>query len=273
MTIAVRTFAQLNEAASALASDRDAAFFGGGTLIMRGINEGRARISALVRTTDATFRAIRSAGSNFEIGAGATMSDVLANRELSFLHGAATAVGGPAIRNMATVGGNLFARTPYGDFAAALLALDARVAAAGPSGGREIPVADLLRDRERGAHGVISHVSVPRPAGGAELRFVKVSRVRPKGVSVITIAAYLPLSGGRVQGARVAYGAMAPTPVRVPAVEQALEGKALDEAGIARALAVAANGTAPASDPIASEWYRREVAPVHLKRLLLGQTA
>ncbi len=273
MTIAVRTFSQLNEAASAIASDRDAAFFGGGTLIMRGINEGHAHISAIVRTTDAEFRAIRTAGSNFEIGAGATMSDVLANRELSFLHEAARAVGGPAIRNMATVGGNLFARSPYGDFTAALLALDARVAAAGSSGGRETPLADLLRDRERNGHGVISHVSVPRPAGGAEMRFVKVSRVKPKGVSVITIAAYLPLSGSRVQGARIAYGAMAPTPVRVAAVEQALEGKTLDASGVAQALAVATDGTSPASDPIASEWYRREVAPVHLKRLLLGQPA
>ena len=271
MTIAVRTFSQLNEAASDVASDRDAAFFGGGTLIMRGINEGRAHISALVRTTDPAFRAFRTAGSNFEIGAGATMSDVLANRELVFLHAAAQAVGGPAIRNMATVGGNLFARSPYGDFTVALLALDARVAGAGSSAARETPLADLLRERERNAHGVISHVSVPRPQGGTELRFLKVSRVKPKGISVISIAAYLPLSGGRVQGARIAYGAMAPTPIRVPAVEQALEGQTLDVQGVTRALAVATDGTAPVSDAIASEWYRREVAPVHLRRLLLGE--
>jgi CO/xanthine dehydrogenase FAD-binding subunit len=250
---------------------RGAAFFGGGTLLMRDLNEGRAAFSAIVRTTDADFRAIRTAGSMLEIGAGATMSDILANRDLAVLHQAARAVGGPAIRNMATVGGNLFAPTPYGDFATALLALDARVAAAtGSSGGRETPLADFLRNRDRNAHGVISHVSVPRPPGGDAFRFVKVSRVRPKGISVITIAAHLPLSGGWIQGARVAYGAMAPTPIRVAAVEQALEGKPLDEQGIAKALSVAADGTSPASDPIASQWYRREMAPVYLKRLLLG---
>ena len=38
------------------------------------------------------------------------------------------------------------------------------------------------------------------------------------GVSVLEIAAHLPLSGGRVAGARVAYGAMAPTPIRAKAV-------------------------------------------------------
>jgi CO/xanthine dehydrogenase FAD-binding subunit len=69
---------------------------------------------------------------------------------------------------------------------------------------------------------------------------------------------------------RVAYGAMAPTPIRAKSVERALEGRGLDEAGILPALAVAAEGTSPASDAIASAWYRREMAAVHLKRLLVG---
>jgi CO/xanthine dehydrogenase FAD-binding subunit len=63
---------------------------------------------------------------------------------------------------------------------------------------------------------------------------------------------------------------MAPTPIRVPAVERALEGKMLDEAGIAAALAAATDRLDPPTDPLASAWYRRETAPVHLRRLLLG---
>ena len=64
------------------------------------------------------------------------MAQVIANRELSFLHPVARVVGGPAIRNMATVGGNLFAPSPYGDFTVALLALDATVAMSGGIGAR-----------------------------------------------------------------------------------------------------------------------------------------
>jgi CO/xanthine dehydrogenase FAD-binding subunit len=87
-------------------------------------------------------------------------------------------------------------------------------------------------------------------------------------VGVITIAAHLPMPSGRIQGARVAYGAMAPRPLRVAAVERELEGKALDAAGIEAAVAVAVEGCTPVTDPVASDWYRREVAPVHLRRLL-----
>lgn len=271
MTVTVRTFAQLNDAAAALGAERDAAFLGGGTLVMRALNEGKAKFSSIVRTEDAVFRTIRTAGAAIDIGAGATMSDVLASRDLAFLHPVARAVGGPAIRNMATVGGNLFAESPYGDFATALLVLDARVAIAGAMGGREIPLDEFLKNRSGGTHGLVSHISITHPASADAFRFLKVSRVHPRGISVLCIAAHLPLAGGRIQSARVAYGAMAPTPIRVMAVERALEGRSLDDAGIAPAITVASEGTSPASDAIASDWYRREVVPVHLKRLLLGQ--
>jgi CO/xanthine dehydrogenase FAD-binding subunit len=269
MPISVKTFASLGEAASALASDRGARFLAGGTLVMRAINEGDTSVATIVRATDRAFAEIRPAGARVTVGAGVTMAQVLASRELSFLHPAARAVGGPAIRNMATVGGNLFAPAPYGDFAVALLALDATVAMQGSYSGRETPLEELLASRDRSS-GLVASITFNRPASPDAFRFRKVARVNPKGISVLSIAAHLPINGGRIAGARVAYGAMAPTPIRARAVERALEGKGLDEGGIASALAVAAEGTNPATDAIASAWYRREMIAVHLKRLLLG---
>jgi xanthine dehydrogenase small subunit len=203
------------------------------------------------------------------LGAGVTMAQIIANRDLPFLHPVARAVGGPAIRNMATVGGNLFAPSPYGDFTAALLALDAALAMQGGYSGRETPLEEFLANRER-HNGLVASVTFNRPANPEAFRFRKVARVKPKGISVLSIAAHLPLNGGRIAGARVAYGAMAPTPIRAKSVERALEGRTLDEAGISAAVAAAAEGTTPASDAIASAWYRREMVAVHLKRLLLG---
>jgi CO/xanthine dehydrogenase FAD-binding subunit len=88
---------------------------------------------------------------------------------------------------------------------------------------------------------------------------------------VLSIAVSLSAVGGRVSGPRIAYGAMAPTAIRAKATERALEGRTLDESGVAAAVAAAAEGTSPANDAIASAWYRREVVGVHLRRLLLGQ--
>ncbi len=272
MALTVKTFGSMSEAAAALASDRTARFISGGTLLMRAINEGDTSIGTLVRSTDAGYRQIRSDPSRIEIGAGARMVDILANRDLAFLHPAARIVGGPAVRAMATVGGNLFAGSPYGDFTTALLALDATVSIQGAYGGaQQMPLEQFLQSRDR-ASGLVTALTVPRPASHDAFRFRKVSRVKPKGVSVLSIAAHLPMTGGRLANVRVAYGAMAPTPMRARAVERALEGRSLDAAGIAPALAAAAEGTSPATDALASAWYRREVLPVHLRRVLLGET-
>ena len=95
MPITVKTFATLGEAASAMQSDRGARFLGGGTLVMRAINEGDVSISTVVRATDRAFAEIRPTGARVTLGAGVTMAQVIANRELSFLHPVARAVGGP----------------------------------------------------------------------------------------------------------------------------------------------------------------------------------
>jgi CO/xanthine dehydrogenase FAD-binding subunit len=272
MPVTVQTCASLSEAAAALQSDRTARFLAGGTLVMRALNEGDVSITKIVRATDQAFVEIRAGGQRVTLGAGVTMAQILANRDLAFLHPVARAVGGPAVRNMATIGGNLFAPSPYGDFAAAFLALDATVAMQGGLSGRETPLEEFLAGRERN-NDLVTSIAFNRPATPDAFRFRKMARVKPKGISVVSIAAHLPINGGRIAGARVAYGALAATPIRAKAVERALEGRALDEASIASAVAAAAEGTNPPTDALASAWYRREMIGVQLRRLLLGEAA
>lgn len=271
MPIRVETFERLEDAASALSSNRNARFLGGGTILMRGVNEANQGFDTLIRVTDQALKEVRAEGGDIAIGAGVTMNEIIRNRDLAFLAPAARAVGGPAIRSAATIGGNLYARAPYGDFATALMALGATVQFAGPSSGQGVSIDDFLRDRDRDHGRIIRSVLVPRPVDTNALRFLKVSRVKPKGVALMTIAAYLPRSGSQISGFRVAYGNMGPAPLRASAVERALEGASMDEAGITRALSAATEGITPPTDGLATEWYRREVAPVHLKRVLLGQ--
>ena len=273
MTVGLQIFETLRDASAAVGRDPSARFLGGGTLLVRALNEGVADFSTLVRCTDRALAGIRASGSRLRIGAGVTMAAVLASRDLAFLHPAARAVGGPAVRAQATVGGNLFAPPPYGDFTAALLALDARVSVQSGYSPRDMPLDELLRSRgatDTMTRPVVAAVEVARPRGERAFRFLKVSRVRPKGVSLLTIAARLEESAGRLSGVRIAYANMGPAPMRAAAVERALEGRRLERPVVEAATAVAADGCAPPTDAIASAWYRREVLPVHLARLLLG---
>ncbi|MCZ8100712.1 MAG: FAD binding domain-containing protein [Burkholderiales bacterium] len=269
MPVDLRVAATLAEAAGILAADPRVRLLSGGTIVMRDLNEGRMTDGTLLRVTDPAYRTVQVSGNRVELGGGVTMSAILDNRDLAFLHGPARAIGGPAVRNMATVGGNLFADTPYGDFAVAMLALDASVMVqAGYGSARAVPIEEFLAARSRGESRFVVALQITRPQTPADFRFRKVSRVKPKGISVLAIAAHLPGASGRITQARVAYGAVAPTPIRARGVERALEGRSLDATTIAAARLAALDGVQPVTDAIASDWYRREVLPVHLARLL-----
>jgi CO/xanthine dehydrogenase FAD-binding subunit len=265
MALTLRTFSTAADASAAL-KVAGARYLGGGTLLVRNANEGDVSLSTFVRATDPALSAIEVSGGRARIGASATMAAVARHRDLAFLAPAARAIGGPAIRNMATVGGNLFVPTPYGDFAVALLALDAGISI----GDAEAPIEAFLAERD-GAHArkIVTAVSFAIP-GKDEFRFLKASRVKPRGVSVVSIAAVLKEDAGAISFARIAYGCMADRPIRARAAEAALIGRKRTKEGIGPALAVALEGTSPVTDAIASGWYRSEVLPVHLGRLLLA---
>ena len=268
----LRTFNSIQEAVTALQED-GASFLGGGTLVVRSVNQADPSIKTLVRVLHpgGDKPPVEVSDGEVSISAAATMSDVVAHPELAWLAPVAYSVGTPAVRNMATVGGNLFAQAPYGDFAVALLALDASVLAVGTEGTKTLPLEEFFEKRETAYRDCIVTVvkfAVPRAPAG--FRFRKVSRVKPSGLSVISIAAVIRQdTQGLITDARVAYGAMAPTPIRAKGVEAALVGRPRTVSGIVEALARADEGTSPVDDAIASAWYRRAVAPVHLRRLLL----
>jgi CO/xanthine dehydrogenase FAD-binding subunit len=237
-------------------------------LLVRQVNEGDVSISSFVRATDPALRRVAVAYRRATLGASATMAAVSRSADLAFLAPAARAVGGPAIRNMATVGGNLFAPAPYGDFAVALLALDAMV----EIDGVEIAIEEFLDHREAFRGSVVTAVSFALPADRA-FRFFKGTRVKPNGISIITIAAVLDERGGVIASARIALGCMAERPIRARASEDLLIGRKRRKEDIAPALAAVLEGTAPLTDAVASAWYRSAVLPVYLERLLLTDAA
>ncbi|PBC02885.1 FAD binding domain-containing protein [Mesorhizobium sp. WSM3860] len=264
MSLALQTFSTVKDANAALQVS-GTLYLGGGTLVIRAANEGDVSVSNLIRVTEPSLSAISVSNGKARLGASVTMAAIARQPELAPLAPAARAVGGPAIRNMATVGGNLFAPAPYGDFAVALLALDASVA----TEDGETPMEAFLAGRDAG-RAIVTAVEFSLPRAES-FRFLKVSRVKPKGISVLSIAALLQRTAdGTVTSARIALGCMADRPMRAKAAEKALLGHKLTAEEIAPALSAASDGIAPITDPIASAWYRGQVLPVHLGRLLLS---
>jgi len=269
MPLGVQRVESVGAAAKLLAATAGSRWLAGGTLLIREVNAGDTAVQTLLMGDGLGLDRIEIAGTKVKLGSAVSMAAVTAGRELEFLRPVAESIGGPAVRNMATVGGNLFAPYPYGDFAVALLALGASVTTVDSERSETVDLETFLQNRQR-RPSIVTGVAFELPPTGA-FRFVKVVRRKPHGASVLSIATVLPMTGRKVAGARVAYGAMGPMPMRARPVELALEGKLLDAAAIEAAVNAAIDGCKPQSDPQASAWYRLQVLPVHLKRLLAGE--
>lgn len=212
MTLAYQTFSDPQAASRFLAERRQARLLGGGTILVRRVNEGDISIATYVRLLAPELTQIDVADDMVRLGAGVTMSTIAKAAALAFLAPVARSIGGPAVRSAATVGGNLFARSPHGDFGVALLVLDAVVSLESPEGFRELDLETFFKSRTQLAPGsIVTAVRFRRPVPN-DFRFVKISRVKPNGGAVLSIAAMVSTTEGRVSVARVAFGAMAKTP-------------------------------------------------------------
>jgi CO/xanthine dehydrogenase FAD-binding subunit len=262
MTVTVATPESVADVVGALGDG--AIVLAGGTHVMPRINTEAHDVAALVSLRRAGLAGIEVEEDRATIGAATTLARVGADGRLAFLAPVIESIASPTIRNLATVGGNLFVEQPYGDLAVALLALDATVEVAGPGGSATRPVAEVL---ERGvAHGeLVTAVRFALPADGA-WRYTKAMRRRLNSASIVTVAAVVDVP-------RVALGGAGRRPVRAPSAERVLAGGPLDHERAALAGAAALDDAQPFTDAYASAWYRARVLPVHVRRALMGETA
>ncbi|MDG4825321.1 FAD binding domain-containing protein [Asanoa sp. WMMD1127] len=237
---------------------------GGGTSLLPWLNDYASPPTELVSLRRAGLGEIHLVGDTVTIGAAATLAQVEHDPRLDFLNPVVRSIASVPVRNLATVGGNLFAHQPHGDLAVALVALDARATVRSRDGAREAPVDELTA-----GHGLVTAVTFAKPAPGT-FRYLKASRRVWNSASIVTVAATITETAGSVTLARVALGGVAPTVVRAPAVEAALTGQPLTAETVAAAAERGLADIAPADDAYASAWYRTRVFPVHLRRALLG---
>jgi CO/xanthine dehydrogenase FAD-binding subunit len=210
--------------------DEAVGLLGQGTIVAgcTGVYPHLGPTDSIISLRKAGLSGVSVDGDRVTVGATTTLTQL--HREVPFLRSAIESIASPTIRNMATVGGNLFAPQPHGDLAVCLLALEAEIEKTGE---------------------LVTSVSFTVPE---RWFYTKAMRRKQNSASIVTVAS---------DGVRLALGGVAPEPVRAHAAEARLAEGDID--GAAEAALEAAD---PFDDAYASAWYRRRVLPVHVRRAL-----
>ncbi len=234
----------------------DVAVLAGGTWLMREAAR-RPHYVSLQRLED--LRAIETDGENVRIGALATHTDIAAIERgagpLGALAEAARRAAVPALRKVATLGGNLAPPVPEADLVPPLLAAGATLKLATGEVG-----IDAWVQGERPAGALIVAVDVPAP----RTRRSWFERLTVRGgaeYSIVSVAV-----SADAETVRVAVGAVGETPTRVEAAEAVL---AADRAAGEEAGRAAAESLAGRDGLDAPGWYRLEVLPALLARAVI----
>ena len=263
--------ASLDEALLLL-RDGDVTLLAGGTDLMPQTQAGRVRFAGtllnLRRIAELGHIARTSGG--IRIGALATvtalMRDETLRRDAGVLTDACDHFASAQLRNAATIGGNVCNASPAGDLLVPLLVLNAEVELVSmPANDRRVrrlPLRDFFRGPGRTAREpseLLTAIVLPAPPADFVARFCKFGTRPALDISAVSIGIGGVRRNGALSDVRVAFGAVAPTPMRAPRTEAALEGRRLDTTTIKKAATVAHEEVRPISDVRASGWYRREL--------------
>lgn len=244
----------------------DLLVMGGGTVVMGIINEGAIFPQKVMSLHYTGLSGVQRINGHIAIGATTTIAQVSQLNNFPILAQAASMIGGPAIRNMATIGGNLLLPAPSGDTTVPLLAYDADVEVGGASGYRTVSLEQFLAEEDMGE--LVISIQVPTTPIG-KTSYLRFGRRQANTPTVISVAARVVTdAAGTVSEARIALGAAAPHAIRARDAEAVLVGQRLTDASIADAAHAAMNECDPFTDALASAWYRRKMVGVYVRRAL-----
>jgi len=266
----------LPELWSCLENEPEARVYVGGTDLlvqMRARCADNLVLICLERIAELT--GIREDETGFGIGACTTFRHLLDHprirEQLPVLTKALATLGSPAIRNMATIGGNICTASPAGDTLPPLYVLDADLILSTQSSERVVPLSGFIKapgktQLERGE--ILTAIRVKKPEGYRIQHFEKVGQRKALACTIASMAALVKTSpAGVIESARIAWGSVGPTVVVSPDVETALIGNALSPKVLEAAANLAGKAMAPIDDVRATAAYRRRVAGNLLLRI------
>ena len=211
------------------------------------------------------------------IGAGTKLSEIAGSeviaKSLPVLAETVKQMGSLQIRNMATIGGNLCNASPAADSAIPLLISNATLKVGNGQSFRSVDVSAFFTGPgqtvlQKGE--LLLEIKIQVPPKKSMCKFYKLGRRNAFTLSVVSVGVYMEKDGNAVKEARIAFGAVAPTPIRATEIEKYLVGKRLDSLTIEEAAGMVENIVRPITDVRASEWYRKEMARNLLKKILFS---
>ena len=235
----------------------------GGTDLVPKINNYELKPEVLIFLGGLGLDYVKESGGGLAIGATTTTAwlteDAMVAEKASALAEAAHLSGSDAIRNSATIGGNLANASPAADLATPLLVMDAEVLIKGSEGERILPLKEFFKGPGQTAlkpQELLVEIRIPAFKGKTAFR--KLGRRKAMTLSVVNVAVRLDGGSKKSSEARIALGSMAPTPMRCEKAEAMLQDKALGRELIKACAEQAVNETSPIDDQRATAWYRKQ---------------
>ena len=173
----------------------------------------------------------------------------------------------------AVLGGELCYIVHPSDTAPALVALNATARIVGDAGERTLPFEqyftgpriDVKRENVLGPTDILAEIQVPEPKAGSKGIYLKIRERSVWDFATVSVAVQLSSTNGAVDDARIVLGGVAPTPLRVPAAEAVIKGKAIDDSLAKQAADQAFLG----ARPLTNNAYKVDMGKELVRRALL----
>ena len=237
----------------------------GGTDLLVRMRSGLETPQHLLDISDLeTLKGVRKSDGAILIGAATPETDLLSSplirERLPLLATALAVLGSLQIRNRGTLGGNIANASPAADSAIPLLAYDAKLLLVGSDGERTQALGDFFLGPGKTTldHGeYIREIRVPLPDPEYRTFYHKIGKRRALTIAIASVGIVASIDNGRLSDIRIAAGSVAPTPLRLRSVEQALVERILNEKTIEEAGQLATSAVSPIDDIRATADYRR----------------
>ena len=214
---------------------------------------------------------------SLRIGAMTTISEIGRSEEVgngwASLAEGAECLGSPLVRNLATLGGNIANARPAADTAVPTIALDGTLTLQGASGMRYVPARDFPRGPGISVikpDEILTAVIYPPSPPHSASAYYKLANRKALEISTVGVAVWLSLEepGGPVADARIALGAVGPTPILAESARDVLIGKIPNKEILIEAAQAAGDDARPIDDHRGSAWYRLQMVEILTSRLL-----